>query len=163
MAFGAEGVQVERVGEHREFAVWRAGPVGGGAVAVEFDAVLVGIAQVDRFAHAVVGRAVDHDARGEHAVQRVRQRGAIRVKDRGVVESGRAGRGRTAAAAFPGVESDVVVVAAGGNERGLRAEALGDFEPEHTAVEGKGSVEVGDLEVDVTDADGGMERGHGRE
>ena len=146
--------------EHGEFTGVGAGPFGGGAVAVEFDAVLVGVAQIEGFAHAVVGRAFERDAGGDEAAQGVGERGAVGIKNRGVVEAGGAGGGRGAAAAFPGVEADVVMVTAGGDERGLRAEALHEFEAEHVAVEGERAVEVGDLEVDVADADVRGECGH---
>ena len=47
----------------------------------------------------------------------------------------------------------MVVVAAGRDERGLLAVALDQLEAEHAAVEGERAVEVGDLEVDVADAE----------
>ena len=54
----------------------------------------------------------------------------------------------------------MVVVAAGGEEGGGVADALGDVEAEDAVVEGEGAVEVGDAEVDVTHAglrvDGGL-------
>jgi hypothetical protein len=58
----------------------------------------------------------------------------------------------------------VVVVAAGREERGLRAVALGDLETEHTDIKIEGTLEVGDLQVDVADAgtggDGRIFLGH---
>ena len=69
-----------------------------------------------------------------------------------MVEAGGAGSGSGAAERFPGVEADVVVVAAGGEEGCGVADALGDLEAEDAVVEGEGAVEVGDAEVDVADA-----------
>jgi hypothetical protein len=160
ISFGEEGLEVERIGNHGEFAGRGAGPFGLGAVAVEFDAILIGVAEVEGFAHAVIRGPVELDAGLDEAAKGIGEGGAVRVKDRGVIEPGGAGRGRASATAFPGVEADVVMVAAGGDEGGLGAEALLEFEPEHAAVKGEGAVKVGDLEVNVTDADGGME-GHG--
>ena len=80
------------------------------------------------------------------------------VEDRQVIQARRARRRRRAAVAFPGVEADVVVVAAGRDERGARAVALHHLEPEHAAIEGEGPLEVGDLEVDVADAHAGIDR-----
>jgi hypothetical protein len=57
-----------------------------------------------------------------------------------------------AAFAFPGVETDVVMIAAGGDERGVRAQALHQLEAEHAAIEAKCAVEIGDLEMDMPDA-----------
>ena len=80
-----------------------------------------------------------------------------------MIEAGGAGRGRLAAEGLPGVEADVVVVAAGREEGGGIADAQGDLEAEHAVVEGEGAVEVGDAEVDVTHAGLGMDgsRAHG--
>jgi hypothetical protein len=51
-----------------------------------------------------------------------------------------------------------MVVATGRDEGGFFAEALLQLEAEHIAVEGQRAVEVGDLEVDVTDVDAGIDR-----
>ena len=67
------------------------------------------------------------------------------------------GAGHGAALALPGVEPDVVVVAAGGEECGAVTQALRHLEAEHVAIEADGALEVGDLEVDVTDARAGFD------
>lgn len=54
-----------------------------------------------------------------------------------------------------------MMIAAGGNERGLRAEALRKLETEHAAAEAKSAVEIGDLEVNVANAGLGMDGRHG--
>jgi hypothetical protein len=58
-----------------------------------------------------------------------------------------------------------MMVAAGGNERGLIAVALRQFEAQHTAIEAERALEISDLEVDVTDPGSGGDRdrriGHG--
>ena len=61
------------------------------------------------------------------------------------------GRGRRAGA-VPGVEPDVVVVAAGGHEQRARIAPDRDVEAEHAVVEGLGLGDVGHLEVDVPDS-----------
>lgn len=53
--------------------------------------------------------------------------------------------------AVPGIQTNVVVVAAGGNEHGLGAVAGGDFKAEEAAIEVDGAVEICYFEVDVTD------------
>ena len=68
------------------------------------------------------------------------------------------GGGRRAAARLPGVEPDVVVVAAGGDEGGVGSVALGQLEAEHAAIELERAVDVGDFEVDVADVDAGIDR-----
>ena len=51
-----------------------------------------------------------------------------------------------------------MVIAPGGDERGLVAEPLHELEPEHAAVEVERAVEVGDLQVDVADPRPGADR-----
>src|SRR5205085_8528607 len=70
-----------------------------------------------------------------------------------VVEPCRPRRRRRSAAALPGIQADVVVVAARREERGLVAVALGHVEAEHVTVEGERAVDVRDLQVNVADVD----------
>jgi hypothetical protein len=51
----------------------------------------------------------------------------------------------------------MVMIAARGNERGLLAVALGQFETEHPAIKAKRPFEIGDLQVDMADANSGIE------
>ena len=88
---------------------------------------------------------------GDQPPQRVGEVGARRIENGQVIEPGRAWRRRRAAGALPGVETDVVMVAAGGNERRLGAVALGELETQHAAIESERPIEVGHLEVDMTD------------
>ena len=75
-----------------------------------------------------------------------------------MVEAGRAGGRRRGAAAFPGVEPDVMMVAAGGDESGLLPQALHQLKTEHAAVERQRAIEIGDLEMHVADAYPGIDR-----
>ena len=133
-------------------------PVLARAIPVELDAVPVRVAEVERLADAVVGRAVEADPGVEQPAQRVGERLAGRVADRGVEEPGRPRRRRRAALALPGVEPDVVVVAAGAQEDRLVAVAHRLLEAEHVAPEAERAVEVGDLEVDVADVHARIDR-----
>ena len=90
--------------------------------------------------------------------QRVGERAPGRVADRGVEQAGRARRRRCAAPRLPGVEPDVVVIAAGGDERGVRRPCAGELEAEHAAVEIERPVDVGHLEVDVADVGARVDR-----
>ena len=150
-------LDIQPLREHRELAVRPERPLLLRPVPIELDAVVVGIAQIERLADAVVAGAVERDAGRHQAAERVGERGARRIEDRDVIEAGRAGRRRRAALALPGVEADVVVIAAGRDEGRLRAHALHQLEAEHAAIEGERAVEVGDLEVDVADPGAGMD------
>ena len=107
----------------------------------------------------MVAGAVEMDSRLQHAMQRVRERGAGRIKNRGVKQPGRAGRRRMAALALPGVQPDVVMIAARRDERRLVAVALHHLEAEHVAIETERAIEVGDFEMNMPDAGAGDDGG----
>jgi hypothetical protein len=64
-----------------------------------------------------------------------------------------------AAAAFPGVETNVVVIAASGEESRFRATAEHQLETEDTTIESERALEIGHLEMDVANTDTGVDRG----
>src|ERR1700675_1348126 len=69
-----------------------------------------------------------------------------------MVEPGGARRRRGASAALPGVQPDMVVVAAGRDEGGA-GPAGGQRKSQHAAIEIERPLQVCDLEVDVADLD----------
>ena len=146
-------LEVEPFGEHRERAVRVRRPFRLRPVAVELDAVPVGIVKVEGLADAVVAGAGERDAGRDQPAERVGERRPARVEDGVMIEAGRAGRRRVAALALPGVEADVVMVVAGGDEGGVLAVARLQREAEDAAIEGERPLDVGDLEVGVADAD----------
>ena len=74
----------------------------------------------------------------------------------------RAGGGEPAEA-FPGVQADVVMIAAGGEEGGGVAHPDGHLKAEHVVVEAERALQVGHLEMHVADPGLGMDRFHGCE
>ena len=58
---------------------------------------------------------------------------------------------RPAVGAFPGVETDVVMVSPCRQKRGLSSEPLGQLQPDDIPVEGERALEIGDLEMDMPD------------
>lgn len=158
--FAEERIEVKEAGVHGELAGGVAGPLLGCAVTIQLDAVAVGIAKVERFAHAVVGRALELKASGPDASEGVGERGAGGVEDGDVEESRRARRGWLAAPALPGIQADVVVIAARGDKGSVGSEALHELESEDATVEAEGALEIGDLEVHVPDANVGIDVGH---
>src|SRR4051794_33320634 len=64
-------LDVELSREHRQGAVGIARPFLLRAIAIELDAVLVGIAQIQRLADAVIAGAVELNTGGKHAMQRI--------------------------------------------------------------------------------------------
>ena len=75
-----------------------------------------------------------------------------------MVEASRAAGRRRAAFALPGIQTDVVMIAASGEKGRLVTEPLLQLEPEHAAIEGKRAVEVGHFQMNMADADAGIDR-----
>src|SRR5262249_1436568 len=120
-------------------------------------AVLVGVAQVKCLAHAMVAGAVERDTGRRDAVERIGKRRPGWIQDRRVEQSGGAGRRRTATLAFPGVETDVVGVAAGRYECGARSETLLEFKAKHVAIEAERAIEIGDFQMYMPDPRAGYD------
>ena len=72
--------EIEPARVHLDAAVGRLRPFLARAVPIEFDAVFVGVAQIQRLADAVVGGAVERDAGRRQTAQRVGERGAGRIE-----------------------------------------------------------------------------------
>ena len=154
--------QIQRPREHRQSAVRIHGPLLLRSIPAEFDAVLIRIAQIQRLADSVVRRAVEGDAGGLKTSQGIAQILALRIEDGCVQEAGGARGGWAAVEAFPGIQADVMMIAARRNEGRLRAEALHQREAEHAAIERQRTLQIRDLEMDMADAgSGGDGGGHG--
>src|SRR6266566_2485360 len=159
--FTQQVVEIEPAGDHVELAVRRARPKLLRPVAIELDPVLVGIAQRERLAHAMVGSAVERNAGRNETAERVRQRGARRIEDREMIEPGGPGRRRRSAQTLPGVERDVMMIAAGRDEGGAGS-PLGELEAQHAAIEFQRPLEIGDFEMHVADPDPAIDRPRGQ-
>ncbi len=70
-------------------------------------------------------------------------------------------RWRRTAAALPGIEPDVMMIAAGGDEGRLLRQALRQLETQHAAIEAERAIEIGHFEMDMADADAGIDRSGG--
>ena len=106
-------------------------------VPVELEAVAIRVAKIQRLADAVIAGAVKRDAGLLEPAKRVGERRAVRIADGEVIEAGRPGGGAWPATALPGVQADVVMVAAGTQERRRVAHPLGDLESEDAVVKGR--------------------------
>ena len=129
-----------------------------GVTSLELDAIAVRIVEVERFAHAVIRRARERNARGRESPQRLRERRARRIHERHVIQARRARRRRRTTLALPRVQPDVVVIPARREKDRVAPVSLRDLEPEHVAVEAQRPLEVGNTEMDVPDADARVER-----
>ncbi len=128
------------------------------AVAIKFDAVPIGIAQIKRFADAVIACAVERNLRHVQAAQRVGQFGACRIQNGEMIKAGCSMRWRTSARALPSVQTDVMMITAGGDKRGIIAVALHQFKSEYATIKIQRTLEICDFEMDMADADARIDR-----
>ena len=146
---GEQAREVERLPAEcdRPVPAW---PLTGVPVPGQLDPVEIRIVQVDGLVGAVIGRPVDRPAMIEQAFERDGQICARRIVDGEVVQASRAGGGWCPILALPGVEADVVVVATSG-EKGCALEVKEQVEAQVVAIKADRALQVGDLEVDMSD------------
>jgi hypothetical protein len=106
---------------------------------------------------ACSGCPVNANACRKEATQGVGQFRSSRIQDGDMVQPRRAGRRRLSSCAFPSVEADVMMITTGQQERRLRAEALRDFKAKPVAVKLQRTFQVGHFQVNVADADVGVD------
>src|SRR5262249_715836 len=148
--------QIEWCGEHRKPAVRTARPLLTWPIPIKLDPVVIGIAQIERFAHAVIGSALERNIGRDQTSKRISQCGGGRIQHGQMVEARGTRRWWIAAAAFPRIEPDVMVIAAGGNKCCLRSPALHQLEAERAAIEVQRAINIGDLEMDMANANAGV-------
>jgi hypothetical protein len=136
------------------------------AVPRQLEVVAVGVGEVHGLVGAVIGELAQRDARRLQPAHGVGEPRPGRIVERDVVEARHAVGLRAAAGGLPGVEPQVVVIAAGRDEQDVARRApagdvarLGDdVEAEHADVEVAHPVDVGGAQVDVADAHAGIDR-----
>jgi hypothetical protein len=154
---GEEVCQIEWLRDHIQFAVCGTRPSLLRFVPVELNAVSIGIGEVERLADPMVRGPLKWDSGAGESLEGVGQIPSSRVEDCDVVEAC-TGRGRRAAVfALPGVESDMVVIAAGGKEYRVLSISLGYLKTENALIESQRALEVSHLKVDVSDAGAGSD------
>ena len=126
---------------HVEAAV-RVKPKFSRAVPVQFDPILIGIAEIQGFAHSMGNRSVDRDPGRFQAPEGVAQPAPLCVHDSEMEKPGRVLRRRRAVAALPRIDAYIVVVAFVGEERGLVSDALRHFESEDALIERKRAFQI---------------------
>ena len=132
-------------GIHRQAAIRMPRPFILGPIAVQFDAIVVRIAQVYGFTNAMIGGAVQIDARFDDAFKSLGQCSPVWVEDRRVIQTRRAGCGRRATQALPRIQSDVMMISACREKCRPFAQSLNDIEAEHAVIEADGPLQIRDL------------------
>src|SRR5438093_3259926 len=152
--FEQQRVQIERSG-HRDVqgTVSAARPLIEWAIAGELHAVSVGVGEIDRFADAVIGDAVEPDAGFTQTFDSRCKAAAIGIADRQMVQARVPLSRRRAAAAEPCVQRDVMVIVAGREKRGaVVGQAQNEIEAENVLVERERAIEIGHLQMNMPDA-----------
>src|SRR5436189_4436201 len=109
MQFRQQSVQVQRASCHVQFTV-EAWPFLLRSIAIEFDAIVVRVAQVNRFAYAMVRSAVNVYTVVEQPLERARKFLTVRIENGEMIQSGAPGRRLRCAFARPGVESNMMMI-----------------------------------------------------
>lgn len=125
-------------------------PFAGVAVPGEFDTVEIGIVQVQGDVGAMVVVPIDLPAAIQQSLERHRQIAPGRIVDGEVIEPGRTGLRGVSTGALPSIQRNMVVVTTCREKRGA-AQGVEQIEPEYIAIEPDGAVEIGDLEMHMTD------------
>jgi probable F420-dependent oxidoreductase len=166
LGLGQEVVEVEIAEDRNETAASGPRPLFDRSVPCELEVVAVGIGEIDGFVRAVIRQLPQWNARALQPPHRVSETCARGVVERDVVQSGDPIRLRPAAGRLPGVEPEVVVVAAGRDEQdvsrrpppGHIARLRDDVEAEHADVEVAHAVDVGGPQMHVADPHAGIDR-----
>src|SRR5438132_10474075 len=70
-----------------------------------------------------------------------------------MIKAGRIAMRRRTAVTFPGVQSDMMMITTSREKRRLLPVALREFESQHVTIEHNCAIKVGDLQMNVSDAD----------
>src|SRR4029077_15744275 len=82
LRFTEQAFQVEAPGVHLQFAGGIAGPEFPRSIAIQLDAVVVGIPQIDRLAYAVIGCTFQRNSGGQDSSQSCGERRTSGIDDR---------------------------------------------------------------------------------
>lgn len=155
---GEQVAKVEWLADHREpLAAGKTWPLLARAIAIELEAIAVGIVEVESLADAVVRGTAEHDAGVGETPQRIGERTAVWIANRNVKETCAARRWGWCVLRVPSVEADVMVVATSRDEGGLIANPLLQLEAQGVAVERERPIQIGYLQVNVADVDAGID------
>ena len=129
-----ERIQIQRPCIHRDRTIGIVRPFLFRTIPVKLQPVLIGIAEVKRFAHPVITSAIERNPRREQAPERVAEPRSIGIKNSNVKQTGAAGRRWRTAETFPRVKSDMMMISSGRNKRCACPPALHQLKPEHAAI-----------------------------
>src|ERR1700730_12104185 len=144
-------MQVQPPCEHRQFAFRCVWPHFLWFIAIQLDAVAIGITQVEGFAAAVVCGTFQRN-RSQRPPHGSRKRRTSRVEDGGVVKPRGAGGGWGTAKAFPRDQCDVMMIPARRQEDRTITVSLSHFKPKYARVEPECPLQVSNFQVNVSNS-----------
>jgi hypothetical protein len=127
-------IDIEGFGEDLQLPIWKTRPLFPGTIPTELNAILVGITQVKRFTHPMIGGAIELDTGADHAPEGIAQVGTSRIKNGNMIKTSRSRWWRGTLSAFPSIKTDVMMIAPGRNKSGFLAETGDEFEPKYPTV-----------------------------
>lgn len=148
-----QAIEVEWPRIHGETSVRHPRPLLRRSIPIELDTILIGISQIQSFADAVIGCAVENDTRRGDATKRVGKLGPGWIQDGEMVQARGSGGRRRAPTTFPGIQPNVVVIAAGRDERRGWTEPLRELKAQHFAIEAQRPIQFCNPQMNVPDAD----------
>ena len=142
-------VQIEPLGNHANGAVSFTRPLGSRPIPIELNPVSIGIAQIQRFADAVITRAVERDARFAQPTKRFTERRAIGQQHGEVAQSQPSAARRRARTGTLVQLHERRLVLTRAKHRARRV-AVEDAHAQGRFVVEDRAAEIGDLEADGT-------------
>ena len=134
-------------GKHRKLSIRRVRPLLPRTINIELHSVAIGIAQVKRLAHAMIGSTLKPDTGCNQPLERICQGRSCGIDDCMMIKPSCAERRRCAVQAFPCIQSNVMVITAGRKERSLVAHALHQLKAKHATIETDGTLQVSYFQV----------------
>src|SRR5262249_20767901 len=166
---GQQAIEIQFAAAERDVALRVTRPLIHRAIPAQFEVVAVRILNVDRFVCPMVGDLAQRPVDRLQPPQGIRKPGAGWVADGDMMQSGYAIGLWRAASRFPGVEAQVVMVAACGEEEDVAtrpppwnaARFHDDIEAKNIDIEGADAIYVSSAQVNMANGDTRIDRARG--
>jgi hypothetical protein len=99
----------------------------------------------------VIGRTVQRYSGSEKAAKGICEQTPFRIEYRKMIKSGRTGWRRTSIFAFPGIQTNVVMISARAHKGCFIADSRNEFEAENATIKIQGTIKIGNFEMHMPD------------
>jgi hypothetical protein len=148
-----QAIEVEWPSEHLRRAFERAGPLFSGSIPIKLYSISVRIAQIERFTDSVIGGAFKWNFCLDETAQCVGEFLPRWIKNRQMIKASGARRWWRPTGAFPGVQTDVMVIASSREKRYFLSVPLRDLKAENVPIKVERTFQVGHLQMNVANSD----------